>query len=67
MPIYEYYCDDCQKPFEVFVRSINTPITPVCPDCGGQHIEKEATAASALGLSRAASFASSSASCAPSG
>ncbi len=67
MPIYEYYCDDCKKPFEVFVRSINTPVKPVCPDCGGQHVEKEATAASAVGLSGAASFSASSVSCAPSG
>ncbi|MEW5717319.1 MAG: zinc ribbon domain-containing protein [Chloroflexota bacterium] len=67
MPIYEYYCDDCQKPFEIFVRSINTPVTPVCPNCGGQHVEKEATAARAVGLSGAASFSASSAACAPSG
>jgi len=67
MPIYEYYCDDCQKPFEVFVRSISVLVTPVCPDCGGQHVEKEATAASAVGLSRASSFGTASASCAPSG
>ena len=62
MPIYEYHCDDCKKPFEIFVRSISTPVKPVCPDCGGEHIEKEATAARAVGLSGA-----SSASCAPSG
>lgn len=66
MPIYEYYCDDCKKPFEVFVRSINTPVTPVCPECGGQHVEKEATTVSAIGLGGASS-ANSGASCAPSG
>lgn len=67
MPIYEYYCDDCKKPFEVFVRSINTPVTPRCPECGGEHIQKEATAASAVGLGGASSFAASSSACAPSG
>lgn len=67
MPIYEYFCDDCQKTFEVFVRSINTPVTPVCPDCGGQHVQKEATAASAVGVGGASVSASNSASCAPSG
>jgi putative FmdB family regulatory protein len=67
MPIYEYYCDDCKKPFEIFVRSISTLVTPVCPECGGQHVEKEATAARAVGASGAPSLASSSASCAPSG
>lgn len=66
MPIYEYFCDDCQKPFEVFVRSLHTAVTPTCPECGGQHIEKQVTAAQAVGSSRASSTLSST-SCAPSG
>jgi putative FmdB family regulatory protein len=67
MPIYEYYCDDCQKPFEVFVRSISTPVKPACPACGGEHIQKEVTAASAVGLGSTPSVGAASASCAPSG
>jgi putative FmdB family regulatory protein len=66
MPIYEYYCDDCQKPFEVFVRSIHTPVAPVCPHCGGTHVEKEVTAASTLGT-RGTSLTTTSTTCAPSG
>ena len=63
MPIYEYYCDDCEKPFDVFVRSVNPSVKLVCPDCGGEHVEKQATAARAVGLGTT----STAAACAPSG
>ncbi len=66
MPIYEYYCDDCKKPFEVFVRTMKTPTQVACPDCGGEHVEKEVTAASALGMTTVGAGASAAA-CAPSG
>jgi putative FmdB family regulatory protein len=66
MPIYEYECKDCREPFEVFVRSMRASVDAVCPKCGSQHVEKEVTAASAVGLG-ASAFASSAASCAPSG
>ncbi len=66
MPIYEYHCDDCKEPFELFVRSVSAPVQAVCPKCGSEHTEKEVTAFATVGAS-AASMASSSASCAPSG
>ncbi len=65
MPIYDYRCEDCKESFEVFVRSItHTPAEVVCPHCGSTHIEKQATAASAVG---ARASATSAAACAPSG
>ena len=68
MPIYEYYCDDCKEPFEVFVRSISAKVDAVCPTCGGKHVEKEVTAPSAVGMaSDRFSLGSSSSSCALSG
>jgi putative FmdB family regulatory protein len=67
MPIYEYECKDCREPFEVFVRSMAAPIKAVCPKCGGEHVQRGVTAASALGVSTGSSLASSSSSCAPSG
>ncbi len=67
MPIYEYHCDDCKEPFDLFVRSVNAAVKAVCPQCGSEHVEKAVTAASALGLGNASSFASSAASCAPTG
>ncbi len=35
MPIYEYVCEDCKKPFEKLVMSQSEKIT--CPQCGGRH------------------------------
>ena len=35
MPIYEYVCDDCNKPFEKLVMKSSEKIT--CPKCGGRH------------------------------
>ncbi len=64
MPIYEYHCQDCKQPFEVFVRSISKPPSAVCPECGSEHVEKDVSSVSAVGGD--VSF-SSAASCAPSG
>ncbi len=70
MPIYEYQCHDCEKPFELFVRSVSNPPPAVCPECGSEHVEK-AVSAFATAVSGASPFggaaASSGASCAPSG
>jgi putative FmdB family regulatory protein len=33
MPIYEFYCDDCNTIFNFFSRSINTRTKPKCPRC----------------------------------
>ena len=35
MPIYEYVCEDCSKPFEKLVMKASETI--VCPKCGGRH------------------------------
>jgi putative FmdB family regulatory protein len=40
MPIYEYRCEECDEPFEVFVRSSSQQINPTCPKCGGQKVKK---------------------------
>ncbi len=33
MPIYEFYCDDCNTIFNFFSRRINTTTIPDCPKC----------------------------------
>jgi len=33
MPIYEFYCDDCNTIFNFFSRRINTTTVPDCPRC----------------------------------
>lgn len=37
MPIYDYRCNDCDKTFELLIRSSSVP---VCPTCGSQQLEK---------------------------
>ena len=66
MPIYEYRCDDCQEPFELFVRSVSHPPKAVCPQCGSEHVEKAVSAVSTLG-GITNSFSSAASGCAPSG
>jgi putative FmdB family regulatory protein len=37
MPIYEYACGECEREFELLVRSNERP---VCPQCGGVKLER---------------------------
>ncbi len=35
MPIFEFYCDECEKPFEVIRKfSDGVPTQETCPHCG---------------------------------
>jgi putative FmdB family regulatory protein len=38
MPIFEYVCDDCQKPFE---RLVQKDEKVECPCCHGDHLSKQ--------------------------
>ncbi|MBI4563401.1 MAG: zinc ribbon domain-containing protein [Planctomycetes bacterium] len=38
MPVYEYLCQKCEKPFEVLVRSEGEKI--FCPSCRSRKIRK---------------------------
>jgi putative FmdB family regulatory protein len=37
MPLYEFFCPDCQKEQEQLVRGDETP---ACESCGGQRLTK---------------------------
>lgn len=37
MPLFEYQCRDCGKPFEAFVTAERTP---ACPACHGVNLSK---------------------------
>ena len=37
MPLYEYQCRDCERPFESFVT---TDRKPACPACGSENLVK---------------------------
>ncbi|HXH26150.1 MAG TPA: zinc ribbon domain-containing protein [Vicinamibacterales bacterium] len=40
MPVYEFVCLDCQKPFEV-VRSMSEGTSEVrCPSCGSARVDR---------------------------
>lgn len=38
MPIYEFFCNNCQQKVSLFFRSISTDITPTCPSCNSTQI-----------------------------
>ncbi len=49
MPLYDYVCRDCGRPFEALVR---TGTTPVCPHCGSTALDKQVSAPAAPGRSK---------------
>jgi putative FmdB family regulatory protein len=40
MPIYEFYCDDCNTIFNFFSSRVNTEKKPMCPKCNRGPIVK---------------------------
>lgn len=40
MPIYEFFCQDCNTIFNFFSRRINTEAQPDCPKCGRKGIKR---------------------------
>ena len=40
MPIYEYRCQQCGALSSFFVRSISSPFTASCQDCGSDQMER---------------------------
>lgn len=67
MPIYEYWCESCQKVFAKLQRMGAGETETVCPDCGGSRVTKQISAC-AVGRSGAAGGQPVSApSCSPGG
>ena len=44
MPIYEFYCPDCNTLFNFFSRTVNTTKTPNCPKCNIRPLERQMSA-----------------------
>lgn len=42
MPIYEYYCEDCDQQVDLFFKSFAEVGTkkPICPTCHGPHLTR---------------------------
>ncbi len=41
MPIYEYYCDQCNVIFNFYSSRVNTTKIPDCPKCGKKELAKQ--------------------------
>jgi putative FmdB family regulatory protein len=41
MPIYEFFCRDCNTIFNFFSRSVNTEKQPLCPRCKQNVLERK--------------------------
>jgi putative FmdB family regulatory protein len=48
MPLFEYRCRDCGKPFEAFVTRDRQP---ECPSCGGVNLLKLLSSPGMVGVS----------------
>jgi len=44
MPIYEFYCPDCNTLFNFFSRTINTDKRPICPRCNARTLDRQMSA-----------------------
>ncbi|HID71074.1 MAG TPA: zinc ribbon domain-containing protein [Desulfobacterales bacterium] len=49
MPIYEFYCDQCNVIFNFFSSSVNTSVRPDCPRCGKKEIERQMSTFATIG------------------
>jgi putative FmdB family regulatory protein len=49
MPIYEFFCPDCNTVFNFFSRRINTEKQPDCPKCGRKKIQRQLSTFATIG------------------
>jgi len=49
MPIYEFYCDDCNVLFNFLSSRINTSTKPDCPRCGKKEIRRQMSTFATIG------------------
>ena len=54
MPLFEYLCKDCNKPFEAFVTAERAPS---CPSCSGGNLSKLLSRLGMVGASASRSAA----------
>ncbi len=41
MPVYEFYCDDCNTIFNFYSKTINTSKKPICPKCNKRELTRQ--------------------------
>ena len=49
MPIYEFFCQDCNTIFNFLSRRINTDKQPDCPKCGRKELKRMMSAFATIG------------------
>ena len=49
MPIYEFYCSDCNKIYNFFSKRIDTETRPDCPKCGRSDLERQVSMFATIG------------------
>lgn len=52
MPIYEFYCDQCNVIFNFFSSRVNTAKRPDCPRCGKLELEKRLSSFATIGKAK---------------
>lgn len=52
MPIYEFYCDDCNTIFNFFSKTINTTKRPKCPQCRTKTLSRQMSAFAIAGKAK---------------
>ncbi len=48
MPVYEFFCGDCNTIYQFFSRTINTTKIPNCPNCKNTQLERVASTFAAI-------------------
>ncbi|MCI5211150.1 MAG: zinc ribbon domain-containing protein, partial [Candidatus Electrothrix sp. ATG2] len=52
MPIYEFYCQDCNTIFNFFSSCINTEKQPACPKCGKKELDRQMSRFAVIGKAK---------------
>ena len=52
MPIYEFYCDDCNTIFNFFSKTVNTSKKPKCPKCQTRTLSRQMSAFAITGKAK---------------
>jgi len=54
MPIYEFYCEDCNVVFNFYSSRINTEKRPSCPRCNREKLDKQMSTFATIGSAKEA-------------
>lgn len=52
MPIYEFYCEECNVIFNFFSPRVNTSKIPDCPKCGKEELSKQVSLFATVGKAK---------------